>query len=103
MANTYSADFSSSVDCRLGSGCWPSSSLRRSTSCFATAYSPSVITWIFDWSSFTLNARVAVSPCDRCAGNGRPASAAQTKYRHALLVKGRFCEVGLAETRDVRR
>ena len=62
---TYSADFSSSVDCRLGSGCCPSSCRSRSTSCFAAAYSPSVMVWIFDCSSLTLRyarARAAREP-----------------------------------------
>ena len=40
--STHWDDFSSSVFCRVGSCGCPSSCLSRSTSCFATAYSPSV-------------------------------------------------------------
>lgn len=76
--STHWDDFSSSVFCRVGSCGCPSSCLSRSTSCFATAYSPSVRAVILTRRSAHLSAHgcqlwqinpqacLYVLSCDRC-------------------------------------
>lgn len=87
---THSADFSSSVVWRLGSGGWPSSCRRRSTSCFARVYSPSVMDLIFDWRSLTLRAQENAYSQSLRIRTRRQAGC-------SLLIEGSLGKVGLVK------
>lgn len=83
--------FSSSVVCSGGSGAWPSSARRRSTSRFAMAYSPSCNT-VICWRS-SVHLGVAVS---------RAGERERTDGQDTLARESRFREIGLMNGGDQR-
>ena len=95
VSATYSADFSSRVVCRLGSGGWPSSCRNLSTSCFATAYSPSVMVCILSRSVCALHAYSQSGPRIVYARQKRRG------HQYVLFGEGGFCEISLMDESDM--